>query len=131
MTETTAIVVSKTVATGGLGVLIADALGNTEFMALFIIGLISSSMSFFYDWAHREEQRFTIKELTELFRYTSYGVVVIFVVFYLGRNHIGEYINFPDTAWGFIASISAGNAVIIVNWTASVIHQITTKRIER
>ena len=109
-------VLSKAVVSGGVGTALAMGIGESEFIILFGTGALSATMSFFYDWAHRHPKQFGLKESSEVMKYILYGVCLTFVVFYLGVNHISQYIELPKTAWAMVAALAAGSAVTIVEW---------------
>jgi hypothetical protein len=112
----------KAVSAGGLGMMIIAAFNDVEFVMLFITGAFASTMSYFYDWAHREPPvKFRLAEAMELFKSIFYGIPMMFLVYHYGVNNTGELVNVPVTVWGFIAMVAAGSAVAIVEFFAPII----------
>lgn len=113
----------KAFGTGGLSILLANLLGSPEYFALFVTALVASILSYFYDWVHRHPRTAGLKELSELLKYIFYGLAVMYIVFYVGVNIDNHFdvIDLPKTVWGFIAALSAGSAVSLIEFVAPVI----------
>ncbi len=125
------VVAVKAVASGGLGVVLATTLGNTEIMTLLIIGVISSLLSFFYDWAHSNPRVFGITQISEVLKYMLYGIAMMFIVFYTCIHNCTEYIDLPKTAWGMVATLSSGSAVGIVDFLVPTLKGLLNKFIAK
>jgi len=121
----------KAAASGGLGMAFAFILNDTEFIPLLLSGLFASFTSYFYDWVHRDPRELGLKELSELLKYNLYGISVMFIVFYLGKEHGNDYVSLPITSWGFVAALCAGSAVAIVEWIANLVNKYITRRAEK
>lgn len=100
---------------------------DVEFIILLFIGIFASITSYFYDWVHREERKFSFKEVSEVMKYTFYGIVMMFTIYYVGINHLSEYLEFPKTVWGMIAAISAGSAINIIEYSFPLIGDLLIK----
>ena len=129
--NTTVGVSTKAVASGGVGTILAFIFNDAEFIPLILTGLFASITSYFYDWVHRSPRHSGLKELSELIKYTFYGVAVMFIVYYLGKEHGSEYVNLPLTSWGFVAALCAGSAVTIVEWFSEVLSKLVEKRMSK
>jgi len=127
----TTTVTTKAIASGGIGAALAFVLNDAEFIPLLLSGLFASITSYFYDWVHRDPRELGLKEFSELIKYNLYGVTVMFVVFYLGKEHGGEYVSLPLTSWGFISAMCAGSAVGIVEWFAKIFDIYITRRVSK
>ena len=120
---------AKAVATGGVGAGLAYISGSVEFLPLVYTGLFASISSYFYDWVHRDPRHIGLKEFSELVKYMFYGTSIMFIVFYLGKNHGSEYINLPTSSWGFLSALCAGSAVSLVEWVKGMLNIIITKKV--
>ena len=127
----TTTVTTKAIASGGIGAALAFVLNDAEFIPLLLSGLFASITSYFYDWVHRDPRELGLKEFSELIKYNLYGVTVMFVVFYLGKEHGGEYVSLPLTSWGFISAMCAGSAVGIVEWFTKIFDIYITRRVSK
>ena len=114
--NTSAIVTLKSVSTGGIGALLMSTFNDVEFVMLLIAGVFASVMSYVYDWSHRDKRKFGLVEFTEFGKSVFYGIPVMFIVYHFGVHNAGGYIDAPLSVWGFIAMLSAGSAVAIVEW---------------
>jgi len=128
--STEAVIVTKTVVSGGLGAVLFSFFNDTEIAFLVMTGLFSSLASYFYDWVHTHPRAFGLKQLSELIKYCFYGLALIFVVYFAGKENGSTYINLPNSAWGFIAALCAGSAVKIVAFIESIIPKIIEKRVK-
>ena len=128
---TSSIAATKAVASGGLGAALAFVFNDAEFIPLLLTGIFASVTSYFYDWVHRNGRAAGLKELSELIKYTFYGISVMFIVYYVGKEYGGEYIHIPLTSWGFVAALCAGSAVTIVEWFSKIFNIFITKRISK
>ena len=124
---TSEVIAVKAVVSGGLGMAIATFLGDSELMSLLVIGVFSSLLSFFYDWAHTHPRVFGIKQIADITKYVFYGVILMFIAFYIGVGKGAEYIELPKTAWGMMSALVAGSAVSIVDWFIPKIKLMTEK----
>lgn len=116
----------KAVSAGGLSMVFVSALNDVEFVMLLITGTFASTMSYFYDWAHREPPvKFRFVEAMELFKSIFYGIPIMFLVYHYGVNNTGEFVNVPVTVWGLMAMLAAGSAVAIVDIVAPALWEIT------
>jgi hypothetical protein len=118
----------KAVATGGIGVALMAIFNDTEVMFLIVTGIFASLSSYFYDWVHRYPRSFGLKEISEALKYSFYGLSVIFIIYYLGKNNGHSYIDLPSSAWGFIAALCAGSAVQLVEWAKEVLNKFIIKK---
>jgi len=123
------IIIGKAVATGGVSMALLAVFQDVEVVFLIITGLFASLSSFFYDWVHRHPRAFGMRELSELIKYSFYGLSVIFIIYYLGKNHGADYLNLPSSAWGFIAALCAGSAISIVEWSGVVLKKLVSKKV--
>ena len=121
------VVTSKAVVAGGISVGIATVLGSTEIMSLIAIGSVASLLSFFYDWAHSHPRVFGLIEVSEILKYVLYGISMMFIVFYACIHNCTVYLEMPKTAWGMVATISAGSAVSIVDFIIPKLKELATK----
>ena len=128
---TSTTVATKAVASGGIGVALAFILNDNEFIPLLLSGVFASVSSYFYDWVHRDPRHIGLKEFSELIKYNLYGITVMFVVFYLGKEHGSEYVSLPLTSWGFVSALCAGSAVGIVEWFAKMFDIYVTKKVSK
>lgn len=122
---------TKAVASGGIGTAIAIVLGDTELMSLFLIGILASLLSFFYDWAHTKPRIFGVTQIADITKYVFYGVILMFLAFYLGTSKGAEYIEMPRTAWGMVSALIAGSAVSIVDYFVPKLKAVTEKLLGR
>lgn len=130
--NTSTIVTVKSVSTGGIATMLMAAFNDVEFVMLLIAGVFASVMSYTYDWTHREAPlKFGLVEITELGKSIFYGIPMMFAVYHFGVNNTGEYVDVPLSVWGFIAMLSAGSAVTIVEHFAPVLGNIVTSIISR
>ena len=121
--STTAMVVAKSVSSGGLSMLLLSVFDDVEFVLLLSTGIFSSVMSFYYDYENDDSRKklFTLKEAMVLYRYIFYGIPIMFLVYYLGVLNIGLYITLPVMVWGFIGMVAAASAITIVEFFAPLI----------
>lgn len=119
----------KAIASGGLGVLFAVAFADVETVALFLTGLIASSLSYFYDWVHSHPRSKGLKMVSEAFKYVFYGVSVAFITYYTCINHCSQYIDLPKIAWGSITALCAGSAVVIIKWFGDIANRFMLKKV--
>jgi hypothetical protein len=123
MTET--VIVIKSVSAGGLSMLLLYTFDDVEFVSLLLTGLFASVVSFFYDFAHKDNgNKFSFLSFTDLVKYIFYGVPVMFTIFYIGTLNTNTYINVPITVWGFLSMLCAGSAVTIVEFIAPILGNI-------
>ena len=124
----TTIATTKAVSTGAISVALLSFFDDTEIVFLIITGLFASISSYFYDWVHKHPREFRLRELSELIKYCFYGLSVLFVVYYLGKNNASQYVDLPSSAWGFVAALCAGSAIKIVEFSGGIFSKfITTK----
>jgi len=128
---TTTVTTAKAAASGGLGAALAFVFNDAEFIPLLLTGIFASVTSYFYDWVHRSVRSTGLKELSELMKYTFYGISVMFIVYYIGKEHGADYIKLPLTSWGFVAALCAGSAVTIVEWFSNIVNKIIQKRVDK
>ena len=129
--NTTVGISAKVVASGGIGTTIAFIINDAEFLPLILSGLFASVTSYFYDWVHKHPRNTGLKEISELVKYCFYGVSVMFIIYYLGKEHGREFVSLPLTSWGFIAALCAGSAVTIVEWFSKILGIFIEKRIQK
>ena len=127
MTETV-VTTAKVVSAGGIGMALMTFFNDTETIFLIITGLFSSLTSYFYDWVHRHPRAFGIKEVSEVLKYCFYGLSMMFVIYFYGINNGSEYIDLPQSSWGFIAALCAGSAVEIVEFGSKLVAKFATKK---
>lgn len=120
----------KTVASGGLSVALFAFFNDTEIVFLIITGLFASMTSYFYDWVHTHPRAFGLKQLSELMKYCFYGLALIFVVYFAGKDTGDLYIDLPNSAWGFVAALCAGSAVKIVDFIENLLPKIIEKKVK-
>jgi|GEM_PF-6226220 len=128
MIEHAGTVSAKAIATGGIGVALMAIFNDAEVMFLIVTGLFASLSSYFYDWVHRHPRVFGLKEMSEVLKYSFYGLSVIFIIYYLGKNNGHDFIDLPSSAWGFIAALCAGSAVQMVEWSKELLSKYITKK---
>ncbi|MDQ7044715.1 MAG: hypothetical protein Q9M40_07120 [Sulfurimonas sp.] len=124
----TEVTIVKATVSGGLGVLVATILGDVEMIVLFLTGAIASSLSYFHDWVHSHPRSSGLKMISEYLKYLFYGVALIFIMYPLCLNYCDKYVDLPITAWGFVAALSSGSAVVIVEWFATIVKRLTAKK---
>jgi len=127
----TTTITTKAIASGGLAMVLSFCVNDTEFIPLLLSGLFASFTSYFYDWVHRDPRKLGLKELSELIKYMLYGVSMMFIIYYIGKEHGNRYISLPLTSWGFIAAICAGSAVTIVGFVANILKKYIARRVEK
>lgn len=128
MIDHAAYVTIKPIATGGLSVALMALFNDVEVVFLVVTGLFASLSSYFYDWVHRTHRVFGLKEVSEIFKYSFYGLSVIFIIYYLGKNNGHSFVDLPNSAWGFIAALCAGSAVQIVEWAKEFLGKFMNKK---
>ena len=126
----TPVVTIKTVAAGSLGAVLLSFFNDTEVMFLVITGLFASTTSYFYDWVHTHPRAFGLKHFSELIKYCFYGLALIFVVYFAGKDNCSDYINLPNSSWGFIAALCAGSAVKIVDFIERLLPKLIEKKVK-
>ncbi len=124
------VVTTKAIVTGSVSIALLSVFQDVEIIFLIITGLFSSLSSFFYDWVHRHPLTFGLKEFSELIKYALYGLSVIFIVYYLGKNHGAEFVNLPPSVWGFIGALCAGSAISIVETFKNLFLKFLEKKIK-
>lgn len=125
----TNVALTKSAGAGGLGILISSALSNPEILALLLTGLIASSLSYFYDWVHSHPRSKGLMMLADFFKAVFYGIAIMFITYYVCTSHCSKYIDIPVTAWGFVGALSAGSAVVIVEWFAKIADRFAVKKV--
>jgi hypothetical protein len=118
----------KSTTSGGISMLIANALGDTEFVMLLMVGAFASITSFLYDYFHKKDRAgFTFVDCCILIKFIFYGIPMMLLVYYVGMLNTPDYIVIPVSVWGGIAMLSAGSSVAIVDFLTPTFKKITVE----